>query len=71
MFGMALLARLVWIAATYFCCGVLIDSKDVVVEAAPIVAWATGKPYSKIIEFLKGRKALIDCKILDNNRCLW
>jgi hypothetical protein len=36
-------ARLIIVSTSYYCCGVIIDGNNIVVEAAPIVAWMKGK----------------------------
>jgi hypothetical protein len=36
----------------YFCCGVVVD-RGIVVEAAPIIGWAIGKPESALRNFVK------------------
>ena len=63
--------RMIWINATYFVAGVIVDSQDIVLEAAPIISWSVGKPYGKILDFLRGRKALINHQILDKQGQLW
>jgi hypothetical protein len=56
---------MIWINATYFCCGANINDKGIVTEAAPIIAWSRGKHYNKILEFLRNRNALTAYKLLD------
>jgi hypothetical protein len=57
--------KLVRVSATYFSCGVLIDSHGVVKEAAPILKWATGKHFSVIQTFLERKKALLSIDIIE------
>jgi hypothetical protein len=56
--------RLVVINATYFYAGVIINEKGVVVEAAPILRWSIGKPYSVIEKFLKDKGKLIGISVM-------
>jgi|GEM_PF-6548485 len=57
--------KLVRIHATYFCCGVFIDTNGIVKDAAPIVNWSRGKHYSVIEKFLERKKALIEIRIIE------
>lgn len=57
--------RWVYVVATYFCCGVDINEKGVVIEAAPILRWSVGKHYSVIEKFLKKKGKLISISVRD------
>jgi hypothetical protein len=67
--------KLIFIDATYFCAGILIDSKGIVTEAAPILRWSIGKSYKKILEFLSNKGALRNYRevgnTLDKQIVLW
>ena len=39
----------------WFCCGVIVRSDNVVVEAAPILAWAVGKPFAAVRDWLRAK----------------
>ena len=46
---------LLWIDAPHFCCGVVV-SKTHVVDAAPILRWAIGRPISQFSWYCRSKK---------------
>lgn len=55
---------LIWINATYFCCGVVTDKYGIIREAAPIVKWSIGKNEVALKNNLLKRNVLIEWKEL-------
>lgn len=45
--------KLVYCYTTYFCCGVIVQEDNTVIEAAPIVRWAVGKHFATLRDFLR------------------
>jgi hypothetical protein len=47
--------KLVYCYTSYFCCGVVVQQDNTIVEAAPIVAWSIGKHFSVLRDFLRSK----------------
>lgn len=48
------------ISTSYFYCGILTSSKDIVVKAAPIVKYMVGWKISRVYSYCKKRKFTIE-----------
>jgi hypothetical protein len=55
LIGKPLLVR---VTTTYFCAGIVTDAQGIVVDAAPIVRWAMGKHYTRVIDYFKRKNTL-------------
>ena len=50
---------LVWINASYFCCGIETTGDGIIIDTAPIVRWAMGKPAHKLRSYLERKGVLL------------
>lgn len=49
---------LVRVTTTYFCAGLVTNDQGIVIEAAPIMKWAKGQHYTRVLEYYRRKNTL-------------
>jgi hypothetical protein len=57
--------KLIRIVSTNFCCGIVIDENYIVIEAAPILRWATGRHCREVKRYLERKGKFISWARVD------
>lgn len=47
--------KLVYCYVPHFCCGVIVQEDNTIIDAAPILAWAVGKHFRQLRDWLRGK----------------